>query len=53
MYNESFIEEVFRFNSLHNIHKHFQYNLQITDKPLAELLEVILFLRVTTYKKER
>ena len=53
MYNESFIKEVFRFSSLHKIHKHFQYNLQVTDKPLAELLEVILFLRVTTYNRKR
>ena len=53
MYNESCIKEVFRFSSLHKIHKQFQYNLQVTDKPLAELLEVILFLRVTTYNKKR
>lgn len=53
MYNERFVEEDCRFNSLHEIHKHFQYNLQVTDKPLAELLEVILFLTVTTYKWKR
>ena len=53
MYNERFVEEVRRFSSLHEIHKQFQYNLQVTDKPLAELLEVILFLTVTTYKWKR
>ena len=30
------------YNSLHEIHNHFQGYLHVTDKPLAELLETIL-----------
>ena len=49
MYNKIVPVEDCKFGSLKAIHKHFQHNLQVTDKPLAELLEVILFLKVTAY----
>ena len=34
------------YTSLTEIHNHFLCNLHVTDKPLAELLEVILCLKV-------
>ena len=34
------------YNSLHKIHNRFQCYLLVTDKPLAELLETILVLKV-------
>ena len=46
MYNKKIIEKDCSRNSLFEIHNHYQYNLHLTDKPLAELLEVILFLKV-------
>ena len=38
------------FNAIHN---HFQHNLHVTDKPLSELLEVLLFLKATAYSWKR
>ena len=35
-----------KYKSLTEIHNHFLCDLHITDKPLAELLEAILFLKV-------
>lgn len=49
MYNQIVPEQDCSFRSLKAIHNHFQHNLHVTDKPLAELLEVILFLKVTAY----
>ena len=46
MYPKKVIEKHCSHNSLFEIHNHYQYNLHLTDKPLAELLEVILFLEV-------
>ena len=46
-YNKIVRVQDISFGSFTAIHFHFQHNLQITDKPLAELLEVILFLKVT------
>ena len=40
------------FGSLIAIHSHFQHNLKVTDRPLAQLLEVILLLKVTAYNLE-
>ena len=34
------------YTSLTEIHDHFLCNLHVTDKPLAELLEAILYLKV-------
>ena len=42
-----------KFDSLISIHSHFQHNLKVTDRPLAEILEVILLLKVTAYNIER
>ena len=53
MYNKIVPVEDCKFGSLKAIHKHFQHNLQVTDKPLAELLEVILFLKVTALNWKR
>jgi hypothetical protein len=47
MYNKIVPVQDCSFGSLKAIHNHFQHNLKVTDKPLAELLEVILFLKVT------
>ena len=33
------------YTSLLEIHNHYQHNLRLTDKPLAELLEALLFLK--------
>ena len=53
MYNKIVPVEDCKFSSLKTIHNHFQHNLKVTDKPLAELLEVILFLKVTAYNWKR
>ena len=42
-----------KFGSLIAIHSNFQHNLNITDRPLAEILEAILLLKVTAYNLER
>ena len=47
MYNKKVHVEDCSYNSLHEVHNHFQYNLRVTDRPLAELLETILSLKVT------
>ena len=47
MYNKIVLVEDCSYKSLHEIHNHFTYNLRIIDRPLAELLEAILFLKVT------
>ena len=46
-YNKIVRVQDISFDSFTKIHNHFQHNLQVIDKPLAELLEVILFLKVT------
>ena len=46
MYNNRIHIEHISFDSFTTIHDHVQHDLNITDKPLAELLEVILFLKV-------
>ena len=48
MYNTRVPFEGCSYTSLHEIHNRFIYNLRITDRPLAELLETILFLKVTS-----
>ena len=53
MYTKIVPAEDCKFSNFTTIHNHFQHNLKVTDKPLAELLEVILFLKVTAYKWER
>ena len=45
MYNNRVPVEDCKFKNCSAMHNHFQYNLKVTDKPLAELLEVILFLK--------
>ena len=47
MYNKIVPVEDCSYKSLHEIHNHFMYNLRVTDRPLSELLETILFLKVT------
>ena len=49
MYNKIVLVEDCEFGSLKAIHDHFQHNLHVTDKPLAELLEVIFILKGTAY----
>ena len=34
------------YKSLYDVHNHFQYNLRLTDKQVAEMLETILCLKV-------
>ena len=46
MYNRILVEDC-SYKGLYEIHNHFMYNLRITDRPLAELLETILFLKAT------
>ena len=46
MYNNIVPIENSSFDSFTTIHNHVQHDLNITDKPLAELLEVILLLKV-------
>ena len=41
--NNKVLVEVCEYESLCEIHNHFLYNLRITDKQVAELLETILF----------
>ena len=41
------------FGSLIAIDSHVQQNLKVTDRPLAEILETILLLKVTAYNLER
>ena len=43
MYNKKAVEKYSSYNSLFEIHNNYEFNLRITDKPLAELLEAILF----------
>ena len=45
MYNITFTVKDRSFNNLHAIHNHFQNKLRVTDKPLAELLEIVTFLK--------
>ena len=52
MYNKKVHVEDCEYKSLYEIHNHFLYNLRITDKQLAELLETILFLRVVAVSWE-
>ena len=47
MYNKVVPVEDCSSKSLHEINNHFTYNLRITDRPLSELLETILSLKVT------
>ena len=47
MYNNILLVEDCVYKSLCETHNHFQYNLRVTDKQLAELLETILFFKVT------
>ena len=47
MYNNIVPIENCKIENFRAMHNHFQHNLKDTDKPLAELLEVILFLKVT------
>ena len=44
MYNNIVPIENISFDSFTTIHNHVQHYLKVTDKPLAALLEVILFL---------
>ena len=46
MYNNIVPIENCKFENFTTIHNHVQHYLKVTDKPLAELLEVILFLKV-------
>ena len=46
MYNKEVIESDCAHDSLFEIHNHYKYNLHLTDKPLAELLEGVLCLKV-------
>ena len=43
MYKKIVLVEDCSYKALHEIHNHFLRNLHVTDKPLAELLETILF----------
>ena len=52
MYHKKVIEKDCSHNSLFEIHNHYQYNLHLTDKPLAELLEVVLFVKVIAVNLE-
>ena len=45
MYNKTFTVKDRSFNNLHAIHSYFHNKLRVTDKPLAELLEIIQFLK--------
>lgn len=45
MYNRIIPVQGCKFNNFRTLHHHYQHNLHLTDKPLAELLEVILFLK--------
>ena len=47
MYDEIAPVEDNSYTSSHEIHNHFTYNLRTTDRPLSELLEEILFIKVT------
>ena len=47
MYNKIVPVEDCSYKSLHEIQNHFMYNVYVTDRPLAELLETILLLKVT------
>ena len=47
MYNKTFTVKDRSFNNLLAIHNHFQYKLLVTDKPLAELLDIIQCLKAT------
>ena len=46
MYNRIVLVEDCACKSLYEIHNHFLYNLRVTDKQLAVLLETILFWKV-------
>ena len=46
MYNKKVFGKDCAHNILFEIHNHYKYNLHLTDKPLAELLEVVLSLKV-------
>ena len=45
-YNNIVPVKDYKFKNFTAMHNHFHHNLKVTDKPLAELLEVILFLKV-------
>ena len=45
MYNKTFTEKDRSVGTLHAIHNRFQNKLRVTDKPLAELLEIIQVLK--------
>ena len=47
MYNKKVPVEDCAYNGLDEINNHFQYTLHVTDKKLVELLETILFSKVT------
>ena len=52
MCNKIVLVEDCSYKSLHEIHNHFTYNLRITDRPLSELLEAILFIKVVAVNWE-
>ena len=52
LYNKRVLVEDCSYKGLHEIHNRFQYNLHVTDSPLAELLETILSLKVTALNWE-
>ena len=47
LYNKIVPVEDCSYKSLHETHNHFMYTLRVTDRPLSELLETILFLKAT------
>ena len=53
MYNKIVPVEDCNFGNFTALHDHFQHNLKVTDKPLAELLEVILLIKVTALNWKR
>ena len=46
MYNKHIHVEYCSYKSLNEIHNHFTNTVRITDRPLHELLEAILFIQV-------
>ena len=52
MYNKKVPVEDCEYKGLYEIRKHFLYNLRITDKQLAELLETVLFSKVVAVNWE-
>ena len=53
MYNKHIHLEYCSYKSLNDIHNHFTNNLRITDRPLSELLEAILFIKATAGNREK